>query len=148
AVDLSGDRAVQFTGNNNNAAYRQFAPPFSGNQLFVDFYIQVDSGTLANNDFLALWLDTAAAGDHTARPNIGIKSDGSGLNDVFARTNGTGGSFVPNSNIGSTNDVTHHIVGLLTKSGGNYNKFEVWLDPTIGDLLLPDAAFSGNAGIA
>lgn len=140
--------ALEFTGNNSNAASRQLASIFTGNQLFIDFYITVDSGSLTNNDFVSLWLDTIFTGDHTARPNFGIKSDGSVSNDVFARTNGTGGSFVPNSNIGSTNDVTHHIVGLLSKSGGNYNKFEVWLDPLLSDLSSPDAGFSGDAGIS
>jgi hypothetical protein len=140
--------ALQFTGNNNNAASRQLASAFTGNQLFIDFYVTVDSGSLSGNDFVSLWLDTIVTGDHTSRPNFGIKADGSGSNDVFVRTNGTGGSFVPNSNIGSTTDVTHHIVGLLSKSGGNYNKFEVWLDPLLSDLSLADAMFTGDAGIS
>jgi len=147
-VNLIDNRALQFTGNNDNASYRQLASAFAGNQLFVDFYVQIDSGNLTGNDFLALWLDTVISGDHTARPNIGIKSDGSGVNDVFVRTTGTGGSFVPNSNIGSTNDVTHHIVGLLSKSGTNYDKFEVWLDPLLGDLNSADAVFNGNSGLS
>jgi hypothetical protein len=147
-TQVASTGGVQFTGNNNNAAYRQLASSFSGNQLFVDYYVQIDRGSLTNNDFLALWLDTTNAGDHTTRPNIGIKSDGSGSNDVFARTTGTGGSFVPNSNIGSTNGVTYHIVGLLSKSGGNYNSFAVWLDPVLSDLGSPDALFSGNSGVS
>lgn len=140
--------ALQLTGNNNNAAYRQLASAFTGNQLFVDFYVTIDSGSLTSNDFLGLWLDTVNTGDHTSRPNFGIKADGSGTNDVFVRTNGSAGSFVPNSNIGSTNDVAHHIIGLLSKSGGNYNKFEVWLDPLLGDLNSADAVFNGDAGIS
>jgi hypothetical protein len=152
AVDLSGDRALQFAGNDNNAAYRQLASPFAGLELFVDFLVQVDAGTLTANDFLALWLDTVTTGDHTNRPNTGIKADGSGTDDVFVRTNGTGGSFVPNSNIGSTPGVTHHIVGRLsndpTAFGNNYDRFDVWLDPIFGDLGSPGATFSGNAGIA
>lgn len=148
AVDLQGDRAARFASNNNNVAYRQLASAFSGNQLFVSFLIQVDAGSLTANDFLSLWLDTASTGDHTGRPNIGIKSDGSGTNDVFARTDGTGGNFVSSSNIGSTNDVTHRIVGLLSKTAGNYNKFDVWLDPDLGDLGTPDASYAGNSGIS
>ena len=157
AVDLSGDRAAQFTGNNNNAAYRRLASPFLGNQLFVHFLIQVDNGALAANDFLALWLDTVTTGDHTARPNIGIKADrggsasctGSNCDDVFVRTSGTAGNYVPSSNIASTNDVTHEIVGLLSRSApGNYTRFDVWLDPLVGDLSTPEATFTGNAGIS
>lgn len=150
AIDLVDGRALQFTGNNNNAATRQLASTFNGSQLFVDFHVQLGSGSLTANDFLSLWLDTGASGDHTGRPNIGLKADqgGSGSNDVFARTNGTAGSFVPGSNIGGTTGVTYHVVGLLSKAAGNYNKFEVWLDPLITDFGMADAVFSGDAGIS
>jgi len=149
AVDLSDDKALQVTGNNNNAAYRQLASPFVGDSLFVSFLVQVGAGSLTANDFVALWLDTVTTGDHTSRPNIGIKSDGSGANDVFVRTNGTGGSFVSPSNIGSTIGVTHQIVGRLSRSApGNYTSFDVWLDPLFGDLSSPDAMFAGSAGIS
>jgi hypothetical protein len=145
-VDLIDNRALQFTGNNDSAASRSLASAFTGNQLFVDFYVQIDSGSLINNDFLALWLNAS-----TSSPNIGIKADEgvtNKTNDVFVRTTGSAGSYVPNSNIGSTNDVTHHIVGLLSKSVGNYNKFEVWLDPVLVELSSPDATFSGDSGIS
>lgn len=148
AVDLQGDRAARFAANNNNVAYRSLGSTFSGSQLFVSFLVQIDAGSLTANDFLSLWLDTASTGDHTTRPNIGIKSDGSGTNDVFARTTGTGGSFVNLSDIGSINDVTYQIVGLLSKTSGNYNKFDLWLDPDFADLGSPDASYSGDSGIS
>jgi hypothetical protein len=131
---------------------------FTGDVLFVDFLIQIDAGSLTANDFLALWLDTVVTGTHTTRPNIGIKADGVGTDDVFARTYLTntppGGAFVQDSNIGSINDVTHHIVGRLFKSSStlssNYDRFQVWLNPVFGDFELPGASvtFSGNAGIS
>jgi hypothetical protein len=148
------NNALQFSGNNDNAAYRQLAAAFTGNELFVDFYVTIDSGELTDNDFLALWLDTAVTGGNN-RPNIGIKADEGSTdpiktNDVFARTTGIGGSFVLNSNIGSTTNVTHHIVGLLSKpnSSSNYDTYKVWLDPSLADLSAPDATFSGSAGIS
>lgn len=147
-TQVASPGALQFTGNNDNAAYRQLSSAFSGDALYVDFTVKIDSGSLTNNDFLGFWLDTITSGAHTNRPNTGIKSDGSGANDVFARTTGTGGSFVTSSNIGSSNDVLYHIVGRLTKSGGNYNKFEVWLDPILADLGTADAVFNGNSGIS
>jgi len=162
AVDFSDGSALQFTGNNDNAAYRQLGSAFTGNVLFVDFLIQIDKGSLTTNDFLALWLDTVVGGTHTTRPNIGIKADqggsatcsGAACNDVFARTYLTstppGGAFVRDSNIGSTNK-THHIVGLLSKNpnvSGNYNQFQVWLDPVVGNFGTPGATFNGNAGIS
>lgn len=149
ATDLSGDRALQFTGNDNNAAYRALASPFSGSDLYVSFLVQVDAGALTDNDFLGFWLDTITSGFHTGRPNIGIKSDGNGSNDVFARTTGVSGAFVPNSDIGSTNDLTHRIVGRLSRTApGNYDSFAVWLDPVLSDLASPGAVFKGDSGIA
>ena len=44
--------------------------------------------------------------------------------------------------------MTSHSVGLPSKSGGNYNKFEVWLNPVLADLGSADAVFTGNAGIS
>lgn len=150
ATDLVDDRALLFSGNNNNAARRGLASTFNGSQLFVDFRVQLAGGSLTANDFLSLWLDTGASGDHTGRPNIGLKADegGGSSNDIFARTNGTAGSFVPGSNVGGTPGITYHVVGLLSKTAGNYDRFEVWLDPLITDFGAADAVFSGDAGIA
>ena len=155
-VDLSDNRALQFTDNSNNAAYRQLGSAFTGNVLFVDFLIQLDAGVLNNNDFLALWLEDftgtpSISDNHTAQPNIGIKANGgdSGntTNDVFVRTNGTNGNMLPNSNI--TTGVTHHIVGRLSRSApGNYTKYEAWLNPVVGNFGTPGAIFNGNAGIS
>lgn len=148
-VTLNGGNALQISGNNNNAAYRPLESAFSGNSLYVSFYVQVQSGSFTANDFVGLWLDVSNTGAHTARPNIGIKADGNGSNDVFVRTSGTGGVFAPNSNIGSTIGVTSHIVGLLSRSGsGNYDSFAMWLNPALGDLNTPDAIMTGPTGIS
>jgi len=158
AVDFSDGSALQFTGNNDNAAYRQLGSAFTGNVLFVDFLIQIDKGSLTTNDFLALWLDTVVGGTHTTRPNIGIKADLGAMtcsddtcDDVFVRTTGTSGNFVLGSNIGTSDKKTHHIVGLLSKNSNvsdNYNQFQVWLDPVVGNFGTPGATFNGNAGIS
>jgi hypothetical protein len=146
---------LQFTGNNDNAVSRALGSVYSADQIFVDFYIQIAAGALAGNDFLGLWFDNAALGSHTSVPNIGIKADGStnpSTNDVFARTTGTGGSFVPNSNIGSTLNTTFHIVGRLSRDnpgGGNlYDRFQVWLNPTVFDFATPGAVFNGVSSIS
>lgn len=149
AIALTGNNALQVSADGFNVAYRQLSSAFSGNSLFVDFYVQVASGTLTSNDFLALWLDVGTTGNHTNRPNIGLKADGSGANDVFVRTNNTAGTYAANSNIGSTNGVTHHVVGqLFRNAAGNYTNFNMWLNPVLGDLLTPDATFTGNSGIS
>ena len=71
AVDLVDDRALLVTGNDNNAASRGLASTFSGSQLFVDFHVQIAGGSLTANDFLSLWLDTGAAGDHAGHRSQG-----------------------------------------------------------------------------
>lgn len=149
-VDLSGDRALQFSSaNNNNAAFRQLGSVFSGSEVFLGFQLRIIGGSMASNDFIGLWLDTVTTGDHTSRPNAGIKSDqgGSGVNDIFGRTNGTSGSFVPGSNL--SNDTTYHVVSRLSKNASsNFNRMEIWLDPALGDINSPEAVFNGNSGIA
>lgn len=154
AVDLGGENALRITGNANTVAQRTLSSAFSGNELYVSFLFQLDAGALTGNDFLALWFNgsgtNAINSDRTNRPNIGIKADGgSGTNDVFVRTNGTGGNYASDSNIGGTNDVTYQIVGRLSRSGtGNYTHYDLWLNPLFSDLDSPNATFSGNAGIS
>ena len=136
-VNLIDNSALQINGNDTNVATRSLASSFSGNQIFVDFYLQVDSGSLVNNDFLAFWFSDSNS------PNFGIKADQGGTsstNDVFGRLSGSAGPYVPNSDIGSTNDITHHIVALLSKdlSSTTFNRLNVWLNPVFGDLATPD----------
>ncbi|CDH46021.1 PEP-CTERM sorting domain-containing protein [Candidatus Contendibacter odensensis] len=147
--DLSGNRAAQFTANSDNAAYRKLGETFKGDNLYVGFFVQIAAGNLTSNDFLGLWLDNVTAGAHTTdRPNIGIKADGNGTNDVFVRANGTGGSFVPSSNL--TNSTTYHIVGRLSRTvpglDNSYTKFDVWLDPSVGQASAPDASSTSTTG--
>lgn len=152
-VDLQGNRALRLTANNDNAAWRQLAAPQSGN-VAVEFLLQLGAGSINDNDFLGLWFDNATTGAHTSRPNIGVKGNcgnGSCTNDVFVRTTGTAGSFAPGSNL--TVGDTVHVFGFLSKSNplGNYDRFDLWLDPTpfeMGSLSLPDVSFTGNSGIS
>lgn len=145
-VDLGGANALRITGNATTVAERTLSSAFSGNELFVSFLFQLDTGVLTNNDFLALWFNSSTG------PNIGIKADQgtpTGTNDVFVRTNGTAGAYAPGSDIGSTTDVTYQIVGRLSRpAAGNYSNFDLWLNPIFADLGAPDASFSGSAGIS
>lgn len=148
-VDLSGNRALQFSSaNNNNAAFRQLGSAFSGSEVFLGFQLRIIGGSMTSNDFIGLWLDTVTTGDHTSRPNTGIKSDqgGSGVNDIFGRTTGTGGSFVPGSNL--SNNTTYHVVSRLSKiASPNFNRMDIWLDPALGDMSSPEATSSSNSGL-
>jgi len=148
AIDLSGNRALAITGNNNNMAYRSLASAYSGSEVFVSMQMQLSSGTLNSNDFAALWFDTAASGAHNNRPQIGIKGDISGSNDIFARTNGGSGSFAAGSSISAGQSFT--VLGRLWKSTGtgNYDRLSLWFNPVANDLATPDAVFSGSAGLS
>jgi hypothetical protein len=146
AVDLSGDRALLFSGaNHNDAAFRPLASAYSGNELFLSFEFRVIGGTLADNDFLALWLNSLGG------PNMGIKADEGGTpgplkNDVFVRTTGVAGSFVQPSIL--ANNTTHQLVARVSKNNStHYNKIEGWLDPLLADFGSPEATFNGDSNM-
>lgn len=146
AIDLIDNRALALSGNNNNAAYRSLASAWSGADLFVSMNLQF-SGTLDGNDFASLWFDSSASGAHNNRPNFGIKGNLSGNNDLFVRTSGSAGSAIAGSNLSSGQTVT--LMAHLWKSGGgNYDHFDVWLNPLASDLASPDASFTGNTGLS
>lgn len=159
AVDLvagginGGNRAVQFAANNSNAAYRQLGSTVSGSNVFVSFLFRFDAGTISNNDFLGLWLDTQArmdsgtAGSHTDVPNLGLKALISGKpGDFFVRLSGTDGSY---AGVRAALDSTVQIVGHLAyDSALNKTFYELWVNPNEADLDSPDAIFSQNGAFA
>ncbi|GAA5157267.1 hypothetical protein [Viridibacterium curvum] len=146
-VDLSGNRALAISGNNNSAAWRSLATAYAGSEVFVSFEMQLASGTLNNNDFVSLWFDNVTTGSHTNTPQLGIKANGSGVNDVFVRTRGTAGSFAAGSNV--TAGQTFTLVGRLSKSGsGNYDRFDLWFNPDAATAGAADASFTGNSGLS
>lgn len=122
--------ALVFSGNSDNAAVRKLdTRQFS--DVFVDFTLTY-TGTLGNNDFLALWFGNSAG------PNIGMKAncDGACTNDLFVRTSGTTGTYLPGSDLLS--GVSYQVSGHLYKSkpGANhyYDSFEAWFKPSAADL--------------
>lgn len=147
AFDLQGNRAIAFTGNNNSAASRTLSTTLS-DDVFIDFQIQFN-GTVSNNDFLGLWFGNSNG------PNIGLKGNmasTTGINDLFVRTEGSGGSWLAGSNI--TPQTTYHIFGHLYKtpeSNSTYNRFDAWLNPTnteMSSLTGWDASYSGNSNVS
>lgn len=147
AVDLSGNRALAVSANNDNLIWRTLATNYSGNELYVSMQMQVGSGSVTSNDFVSLWFDSIATGNHSTRPQMGIKADISGSNDIFARTTGSGGSFAPGSNV--TTGQTFLVVGKLSKvASSTYNQFDIWFNPTATDFATPGARFRGNSGLS
>ena len=133
-----GGYALQVTGasNQSNLIYRSLANPQSGD-VWVSFLARWQAGTVNNNDFLVFWFDNSATGDHTTKPNIGIKGDqgaGAGSEDFVVRlTMGTNDDYAGNITPPETANA-HLIVGHLYKDAStNYDAFEMWVDPTLAD---------------
>ena len=140
------------TGNANNLAFRSLADPVLGDEVFLSFLFRYD-GVLDNNDFAVLWHDNVSTGSHTNRPNLGIKGnrgDGSGPEDVVARLqlSGSGQVYAVDLNAGET----YFILGRLHKStpgsGNDYDRFDVWVNPTAGASGTPDLTASGTGAIS
>jgi len=156
---ISGDgRALAVTGNNNNVAYRQLSSTVSSDDVWMSFLVRWQQGTSSDqNKFLVLWFDNNTSADHTAVPNIGLKSNlgqvvpnppfSGDKEDIVVRLSYPG---EPNS-ADFAGDVTvsasdaHLIVGHLYKTvdgaGNSYNYFEMWVDPTMQN---PVGATSDN----
>jgi len=135
--------------NGSNQFTGSLSAPQTGD-LYLSFDIAFLTGTIHDNDFVALWLDNGAtSGDHTTRPNIGLKPNlGPGGADYFVRTTGTGGAFAASPQAAVGQSVS--LFGHLYKTGGSavYNRYDLWVGADLSDLpaLLastPHATYSG-----
>jgi len=131
---------ITFTGNGGNQSTASFSAVQTGD-LYIAMTIHLEAGALGSNDFLSLWLDNVATGDHTTRPNMGLKSNlGSpGGRDWMVRGSGTSGSYAPDqATIGSTTTLWAH---LYKSSNANYDRFDLWVNPvgTWTDVLATTA---------
>jgi hypothetical protein len=141
-----GAEALLITGDNNNLAFRDLASAISADEIFVGFLFRY-VGALDDNDFAALWHDNSGTGTHTSQPTIGIKAnqeDGSGPEDVMARIEGGSEAYFMDLSPGQT----YFILGRLFKSSpgaaNDYDRFDLWVNPTAGDSGSPDATSSGG----
>lgn len=132
--------ALVFTGNHNNAAVRTLAQTMVSD-IFVSFTVQYDGASLEGNDFLGLWFGNSkstaslADTDHTKGPSIGLKANCGDTNvntscttDLFVRTSGSAGPFLPGSNLqkGRSYEVSGHLYKSNDKAGSSYDRFEAW----------------------
>lgn len=97
AVDLDENLAASFASNAGNAAHRALSSAFTGDSVFVSFFIQVATGSnIGDNDFLGFWLQNGAANGGLNRPTLGPKgneaTNDASRNDLFVRTTGADGS--------------------------------------------------------
>ncbi len=147
-----GDRALLLTGDAATLASRGFSTPFASDEVFVRFLFRYSGSVLSDNTFAVFWHDDVATGDHTGRPNLGVKANrgsGSGSQDAVARLALSGSGQVYSTDL--VPDLTYLIVGRLHRSvpgsGSHYDRFDLWVNPT-GDLSsAPDATASGDGGV-
>jgi hypothetical protein len=131
-----------YSTNSDTIATYKLASAQTGGVL-VDFDFSY-TGKLGNNDFLGFWFG-AANND----PSFGLKAnggDGSTTSDLFARTNGSAGNFVKNSDL--TAGTTYNLMAYLSKTSGSatYNTIELWVNPTAAEmssLTGYDAIYTG-----
>lgn len=113
-------------------AYHYTLPQSQDGGVVVGFDFSF-TGVLGNNDFLGLWFGNANNLTEAYKgPSFGVKTNcgnGSCTRDLFARTIGTEGPFMPNSNI--VQGVTYSLFAHLSKSAGSdyYDTIAMWLNP-------------------
>lgn len=101
------------------------------------------SGALDGNDFLGFWVGNANNLEKAyLGPNFGFKNNcgntsvtSTCTNDLFVRTQGTGGHFIAGSNL--QENTTYTLFAHLYKSGKSnfYDRFDLWLNPTDAEKL-------------
>ena len=114
---------VTYTADSLAAATFKLDRTYTENVL-VDFKISYD-GTLIDNSYAGLYFGTKHAG-----PSFGLKANcGNGrcANDIYGRTHGEAGAYVPNSDLAE--DTVYHVIGYMQKvdNSAYYNQFDVWL---------------------
>ncbi len=150
-VVSGGAKALQHTGNATNAVNRTLSSAFGDDAgetaIYISFLMKF-TGSITGNDFAAIWFDNNASGDHTNRPNIGLKANqGSGSTgmDFFSRLALGDESYSGNLVSGET----YLIVGRLAKSDpGNFDTFDLWVNPESNDFDTPDVTATNVGTIA
>lgn len=132
--------ALAFDSDSKTAYTQKLAQKQTGSATF-EFTFSY-SGALDGNDFLGFWVGNANSLDKAyLGPNFGFKNNCGNLtgdtctNDVFVRTQGTGGHFIAGSDL--KENTTYTLFAHLYKSAGSntYNRFDLWLDPTEAEKL-------------
>lgn len=122
--------------------------------VLVDFTLSY-SGTLQNNDFVALWFNDSSNKEGYKGVNIGLKANGGNgrsTSDLFVRGGGLGdGSYFKNSDIKAGD--AYHLYAYLYKSdvSGNYDRLSAWVNPTaaeLADLTKGQISMNVNTGFS
>ena len=114
-VRASSALEVTGSGDNGSLVSRGLSAAPSGD-VYISFLLNFAEGSIGNNDFNIWWFGNASG------PNIGVKGNrgnGSGPEDVTARTKGGAEAYSQDLVVGTT----YFVVGHLYKDGaGNYDR--------------------------
>jgi autotransporter-associated beta strand protein len=132
---FGGSRAVDFSGTTAGfVATRQLAAPQT-NTFYVRWVGRWNAGTFSDNNGFYMLLNNTV-GDTANSVNFGYRylvSDGSGNTYFIRHGTATPGAVnrAPMTAQNATN--AHCFVAMFqkTNSGGNYNSFKVWIDPSV-----------------
>jgi hypothetical protein len=147
AID-GGGRALQITGpvsSNPTVAQRTFAS--TAETVYMSMLFQTTTATGdRDDDFVQFGLDDKF--DHP-RASIGHRVNGDiDDHDFFARTSSNHQRSTFTDGAGA-DILTHLLVARVTRSqGGQYDRVELWVDPTSLDLGVADAIQTYNTGLS
>ncbi len=150
---LSAAPIVLGSADADNAGVFTLATPQTGD-LFVRFDLGF-TGTVSTNDFAALWFDNITTGQHTNRPNFGLKANsGAAGSDYFARTSGVSGVFDTSPSVQVSNGSTVNLFAHLYKTGTSltYNELDLWIGSSLSSVALlnttADVIATGSTGLS
>ena len=163
-----GDRALRFVNdsedetlaNDSNALTRPFEDVLDQDELYFSYLYKYDGdgsdtgGFIDDNDFVVWWFNASGG------PQLGLKGnggDGSVPDDFVGRVSGAFALpqqvYAPGIDIseeaGTLND-TWFLVGKMSKSDNSdaeddYDQFDLWVNPAVGDADSPDPTGVGVA---
>lgn len=126
--------------NPTNASGTRSLDGSLSDDVYVSFMVRLESGTLENNDFIAIGL---GANDNVS---IGIKANNGGSagpEDFYVRTNTGNSTYAGEITLGDT----FFIVGRLFKDDGTgvYDGFDLWVNPDFDDMGNPLVTATGDS---
>lgn len=143
---VTATSAVQFIGPGlGSAVQRELAEVQDGDDIYISFLTRWETGVINGNDFVIWYFGTNGG------PNIGYKSnEGSGDVglDFVARTGGSTNQYAPDELVVGD---TYFVVGHLSKTDPGptnpYDRYELWVNPSISDFGDPESVSEGASNI-
>ena len=130
-----GDRALQFSGNSNQAATRVLGQTWSADDVYASMLLRWEAGTPNDNDFLVVRFGGSGG------PQFGLKIDQGPQNQDFVIRLGEAGQ--PDDYAGQlTPQETYFLVVHLGKGADpthpdDYDQLDIWLNPAFADSGSP-----------